>query len=53
MAEVVGPGAVHREVHGPQLVGGQRPGVLDGPGHGQVELAHEHDHHVPAKDGRR
>ena len=33
---------VDHEVHGPQLVGGERAGVLDGPGRGQVEPVDEH-----------
>ena len=33
----LGPGGVDGEVHGPDLVDAEGPGVLDGPGGGQVE----------------
>ena len=38
------------EVDGPQVVGGQGPGVLDGPGRGQVEPVDQHDDDVAAQD---
>ena len=43
---------VDGEVHGAQLVGRERAGVLDGPGGGHVEPVDEHQHHVAAQDRR-
>ena len=43
---------VDREVHGSQLVGGERAGVLDGAGRGHVEPVDEHQHHVATQDRR-
>ena len=37
---------------GPQLVGRERAGVLDGAGRGHVELVDEHEHDVAAQDRR-
>ena len=48
----VGPGHVDGEVDGPQLVGREGAGVLDGPGRGQVELVDEDEHDVAAQDRR-
>ncbi len=47
----VGVLAVDDEVDGPQLVGHEGPGVLDGPGGGHVEVVDQHEHHVAAQDG--
>ena len=43
---------VEREVHGPQLVGRERAGVLDRPGRGHVEAVDEHEHDVAPEDRR-
>jgi hypothetical protein len=48
--QLAGGLVVDDEVHGPQLVGGERAGVLDGPGRGQVEAVDEHQDHVAAQD---
>ena len=37
---------VQGEVHGPELVGMQGPGVLEGPGGGHVQPVDQHDHRV-------
>ena len=52
LGQLVGPLVVEGEVHGPQLVGHERAGVLDGPGGGQVEAVDEHEHDVAPEDGR-
>ena len=43
---------VEGEVHGAQLVGRERAGVLDGAGGGHVEAVDEHEHDVAAQDRR-
>ena len=43
---------VHREVHGAQLVGRERAGVLDGAGRRHVEAVDEHQHDVAPEDRR-
>ena len=43
---------VDREVHGAQLVGRERAGVLDGAGRRHVEPVDEHQHDVAAQDRR-
>src|SRR2546421_13945 len=50
LAPPLGPHRVDDEVDGPQLVGLQRPGVLDGPGGGQVETVDEDEDDVTAQD---
>src|ERR1019366_9471931 len=44
--------AVEHEVHSAELVGIERPRVLQGPGRGEVEPLHENEHDVSAKDRR-
>ena len=46
----LGPLVVDVEVHGVQVVGRQRPGVLDGPGGRQVDAVDEHDDDVAAEN---
>ena len=46
------PAVVDVEVHGPQVVGHQGAGVLDGPGGGQVDPVDQDDDDVAAKDLR-
>ena len=48
--EDLGPLVVDVEVHGPEVVGHQGAGVLDGPGGGQVDAVDEDDHDVAAQD---
>ena len=48
--ELAGRLGVDVEVHRPQVVGGQRPGVLQGPGGGHVEAVDQHDDHVAPQD---
>lgn len=47
-----GRARVEVEVHGPELIGGERAGVLDGAGRGHVEAVDEDDHDVAAEDRR-
>ena len=42
--------AVEHEVHRPELVGVERPRVLERPGRGEVEPVDEHEHDVAAQD---
>ena len=39
------------EVHGPEVIGREGAGVLDGPGGGHVEPVHQDDDHVSAQNG--
>ena len=48
--ELVGRLGVDVEVHGPQVVGREGPGVLDRPGRGQVEAVDQDDDDVAAQD---
>jgi len=48
--ECVGVLQVDGKVHGPQLVGHQGAGVLDGAGCGQVEVANEDEDNMAAED---
>ena len=43
---------VEEEMDGPDFVGVQAAGVLDGAGRRQVEAVHEHHDDVAAQDGR-
>ena len=46
--QVLRPVVVDVEVHGAEIVGRQRAGVLDGPGGGQVDAVDQDHHHVTA-----
>ncbi len=52
LLERVGLLGVDVEVHGPQVVGREGAGVLQGTGGGQVEPVDQDDHDVAAQDGR-
>ncbi len=53
LTELIGAGAVHREVHCSQIVRREGSGVLDGTGCCQVELIDQHEHDMSTKDWGR